>query len=366
MATRSELWRLSARAAGCLAALILTSLTEAAQEAPVIPLEVGLVVVSATHDRGQDYEVFRTVTAADDANVTFELHRKDPSEDGKDREAISVVRVVDRQDLASANRLVVSFHSEDPQAFPGSTATQVSTDFLGAVKSGAETPFVFGTAAGPMGAFGERKYYRGTLKRVEPTSVPVFVLLNGVRTALPAIHAVGTLKVGDDVAQSEFWWLDQPDNPLTLRWTFKDSNVQVVRIDTPPPKLQPESNPLTVALASDLCRVELHGVYFDSGSAVLLPQSEAEIANVAALMNAQPTWRLTIEGHTDDIGTADYNQTLSQHRAEAVRLALVDGHKIVADRLTATGFGKTRPVDTNTTIEGRAHNRRVELARKCP
>lgn len=345
---------------------MLTALTVSAQEVPNIPLEVGLVVVSVTHDRGEDYEVLRTVTAADAATVTFELHRADPPDNGKDSKSLSVIRVVDREDLASANRIVVSFHSEDPQLFPGSTATQVSTDLFEAVKSGAETPFVFGIAAGPLGTFGERKYYRGVLKRVEAEPVPILVLLNGVRTALPAIHSTGTLKVGDDVAEGEFWWLDQPDNALTLHWIFKDSNVQVVRIDTPPAKLQPESNPLKVALASDLCRAELHGVYFDTGSAVLLPQSETEIANVAALMSAQPTWRLTIEGHTDDIGTADYNQTLSQHRAEAVRLALIDGHQIAADRLTATGFGKTRPVESNATIEGRAHNRRVELARQCP
>ena len=356
--------RRSAGAIGGVALLILTSLATG-QETPHIPLEAGLVVVCATHDRGQDYEVFRTITATDDATITFELHRTDPSENGKDDQALSVVRVVDRQDLASSNRLVVSFHSEDPASFPGSTASQVSTELFNAVKSSAETPFVFGTATGPLGEFGQRKYYRGNLRRVETTTVPISVLLNGVRTTLPAIHAKGTLKVGGDAAEGEFWWLDQPDNALTLRWAFKDSTVQVVRIDTPPAKLQPQINPMTAALASDQCRAELHGVYFDTGSAVLLPQSEAEIADVAALMAAQPTWHLVIEGHTDDIGTTEDNQILSQRRAEAVRLALIDGHTIAADRLTATGFGETRPVETNTTIEGRAHNRRVELARQC-
>lgn len=111
---------------------------------------------------------------------------------------------------------------------------------------------------------------------------------------------------------------------------------------------------MTAALASDQFRAELHGVYFDTGSALLLPQSGAEIADVAALMAAQSTSHLVIEGHTDDIGTTDDNQVLSQHRAEAVRLALINGHNIAADRLTATDFGETRPVETNTTIEGRA------------
>lgn len=239
MATHPGHCRRSVGAIGSVALLLLTALATA-QEAPHILLEAGLVVVSATRDRGQDYEVFRTVTATDDTTITFELHRTDPSGNGKDDQALSVVRVVDRQDLASSNRLVVSFHSEYPALFPGSTASQISTELFNAVKSSAETPFMFGMALGPLGDFGDRKYYRGNLRRVETTTVPISVLLNGVRTTMPAIHAKGTLKVSVDVAEGEFSRLDQRDNALTLRWAFKDSSVQVVRIDTPPSSCKPK------------------------------------------------------------------------------------------------------------------------------
>src|SRR5204862_150777 len=69
---------------------------------------------------------------------------------------------------------------------------------------------------------------------VDIEGLPFSVLVKGERTMLPAIHASGTLTVGDDTGSAEFWWLDQPDNPLTLRWTFQGDSVQVVRIDTPP------------------------------------------------------------------------------------------------------------------------------------
>jgi OOP family OmpA-OmpF porin len=75
-------------------------------------------------------------------------------------------------------------------------------------------------------------------------------------------------------------------------------------------------------------------------------------------------WAATIEGHTDSIGGAKSNQVLSERRADAVRARLVSAG-IVATRLKAAGFGATRPRETNTTIEGRARNRRVELARDC-
>jgi OOP family OmpA-OmpF porin len=74
---------------------------------------------------------------------------------------------------------------------------------------------------------------------------------------------------------------------------------------------------------------------------------------------------LTIEGHTDNIGTAQYNQDLSERRAEAVRKSLVTDYGVPESRLTSKGYGLTRPVETNATPEGRAHNRRVELSRPC-
>ena len=89
------------------------------------------------------------------------------------------------------------------------------------------------------------------------------------------------------------------------------------------------------------------------------------LKTVAALIKSSGDAMLTIEGHTDNIGSAQYNQTLSEQRAEAVRQALVTRYAVPPARLSAKGFGLTRPVETNDTFEGRAHNRRVELARSC-
>jgi outer membrane protein OmpA-like peptidoglycan-associated protein len=109
----------------------------------------------------------------------------------------------------------------------------------------------------------------------------------------------------------------------------------------------------------------LNGVYFDTGSAALLPQSDGEIAKVTTLVTGNSGWMVTIEGHTDNIGSEADNLSLSQHRASAVLSALTVAG-VTPDRLTAIGFGEAKPIASNDTLEGRTRNRRVELARQGP
>lgn len=75
-------------------------------------------------------------------------------------------------------------------------------------------------------------------------------------------------------------------------------------------------------------------------------------------------WKLQVNGHTDGIGTDQYNLDLSRRDGVAVKDALVKRYAIDAGRLTTAGFGKSQPKDTNDTLEGRSRNRRVELVRQ--
>jgi outer membrane protein OmpA-like peptidoglycan-associated protein len=110
--------------------------------------------------------------------------------------------------------------------------------------------------------------------------------------------------------------------------------------------------------------VALHNILFDTGKATLKPESASALAPVGALLTAQPEFRLEIQGHTDNVGTAAANLKLSQDRAAAVRAYLVQTLGIAGDRMTTSGFGDSRPVADNNTDEGRAQNRRVELVKK--
>jgi outer membrane protein OmpA-like peptidoglycan-associated protein len=81
------------------------------------------------------------------------------------------------------------------------------------------------------------------------------------------------------------------------------------------------------------------------------------------IMQQNPDWKLSVSGHTDNIGGAKFNVALSQRRAAAVKDALVTRFKIAPGRLQTNGYGASSPLDTNDTLEGRARNRRVELQR---
>jgi outer membrane protein OmpA-like peptidoglycan-associated protein len=106
--------------------------------------------------------------------------------------------------------------------------------------------------------------------------------------------------------------------------------------------------------------VNVSDVLFDTGSANLKPGAREKLARVAGILATQPDLHIVIEGHTDSVGTDDYNQRLSERRSEAVRTYLMQ-QKIPAGEVEARGFGESRPVASNDTAAGRQQNRRVEM-----
>lgn len=108
-------------------------------------------------------------------------------------------------------------------------------------------------------------------------------------------------------------------------------------------------------------RVALY-INFDLDAATLRPDAAPVVEEIARLLQSDPALKLSIDGHTDNSGSAGHNRTLSQQRAQAVRDALV-ARGIQADRLSANGFGPDRPLADNADEDGRAKNRRVELVK---
>jgi len=118
------------------------------------------------------------------------------------------------------------------------------------------------------------------------------------------------------------------------------------------------------SMLSDIERkgsASVYGIYFDFDKADIKPESEPAIREIAKLLKENRTLRLYVVGHTDNVGTLDYNLKLSKARADAVVKELVTKYGIGADRLKAYGVGSLAPVASNRTEEGRAKNRRVEV-----
>jgi OmpA-OmpF porin, OOP family len=106
----------------------------------------------------------------------------------------------------------------------------------------------------------------------------------------------------------------------------------------------------------------LYGIHFETAKATILPDSESVLGEVAKMLQQNPDIKVSVEGHTDNVGSATSNQTLSEKRAQAV-VAWLTSHGIEASRLSAKGWGSSKPVEDNTTEDGRAKNRRVELVK---
>jgi outer membrane protein OmpA-like peptidoglycan-associated protein len=106
--------------------------------------------------------------------------------------------------------------------------------------------------------------------------------------------------------------------------------------------------------------VNLSDVLFDTGSANLKPGTREKLAKVAGILLSHRGLKLQVEGHTDSVGSTDYNQRLSENRASSVRTYLVE-QGIASNAIGTAGFGETMPVASNDTPAGRQQNRRVEL-----
>jgi outer membrane protein OmpA-like peptidoglycan-associated protein len=106
--------------------------------------------------------------------------------------------------------------------------------------------------------------------------------------------------------------------------------------------------------------VNMSDVLFDSGQYTLRPLAREKLAKISGIVLAYPTLMLAVEGNTDSVGTEQFNQTLSEKRAESVRSFLTK-EGVPEASTTAEGFGKTRPIASNDTVDGRQQNRRVEL-----
>ena len=111
--------------------------------------------------------------------------------------------------------------------------------------------------------------------------------------------------------------------------------------------------------------ITLGDVLFDTGQATLKPGANLVLDRLANFMSQNPQTKVRIEGHTDSTGSADFNQALSQRRADAVAIAL-ENRGLSADRVRAIGRGQDFPVASNSSAAGRQQNRRVEIVFSDP
>jgi OOP family OmpA-OmpF porin len=186
-----------------------------------------------------------------------------------------------------------------------------------------------------------------------------FALLLGAALATPALvgcTASASFKAGGEDAKAP-----PPPPPPPPPATAEPAPAPAPAATTPAPAPTPAADPnAKPVLKKD--KLEIPGqIVFESGSAVLKPESDAALNQLKAYLDETPrVTKLRIEGHTDNVGQPQANETLSGQRALAIKAALV-AKGISKDRLLAVGFGPNKPIADNTTEEGKAKNRRTEF-----
>lgn len=324
-----------------------------------IPVVPGLRIVTAAHrlsDR-RDLEVFKDVLAADSDAVTVVSTLGAPSTTEGPTAQNTYVRRILRSDLLTARCHAENYAGDQSLSGPGMTWLSVSRAILLEIRATGESEIGLSNEADRSGR-GPITLW-GTLRRVGPGSRPFTLVLDDSIAHLPVFLVRGTFRHRDTEVPVELEILDDIDNPMVVSSCCIRSKDRLVRIQRPHAAGQIEK------ALSETRETVVYGITFEFASATIQPESERVLSEIADVMRRHTDWRLSIQGHTDSIGTAQSNADLSSQRAEAVKAWLVGQLGADAEsRLTSAGLGESAPKSDNGTLEGRAANRRVELIRQ--
>jgi outer membrane protein OmpA-like peptidoglycan-associated protein len=364
----------------CCVAWLAAGSSRSATPPERVPLCSSLTIVTAITQPLGDYESIKTITSVDNSGVHLKYSNEQPPLNvggGLLAQKLLLNRSIRQSDLRTSKLYLQWFGTNIPTEVPGTTAIGTSSTVLSALKSKGEGELGMfdipparpgGEKLTPSDVLQDYEIYK--LHRVESAPVMVPVLLNDVKTELPAIHAIGRSDFYG--YKGEFFFLDDENNPLALKWRLRIGSV------ASRPNTGGDPNTLQVIKISHHCgggvsrleqallqngRVDVYDIFFSFNSDEIREESEPTLRDINDILRRHTDWKLSISGHTDNVASDSFNFELSQRRAVAVKNALVGSFGIDAGRLTTSGYGKSRPVDTNDTEEGRARNRRVELMR---
>ncbi len=264
------------------------------------------------------------------------------------------VRRIFVSDRMTARTLILGYSAKMPLVIPNTTTLGTSAAVLQELRS-------TGQAASNLVYTEGMATMTGMFTLVEKAQMSVNIDGNPVN--VPVIHATGSFKDGRQSAVGDFYFLDNKNNPMMVQY-----NIQFRGEKTP----RSERYVLITPAADERARMEqalaarkaytTYGIHFDFDKASIRNDSVPLLKQIAIALRNNPLWTLSITGYTDSIGEKSYNMKLSRARADSVKARLV---KLGVDpvRLSTAGAGAGEPVATNKTLQGRALNRRVVLAR---
>ena len=325
-----------------------------AQAAAVVPLKSGLTLSTTWHraTEGDDVECLTQVQeiSGNAVAATANCSMSTGNQGGSRRTC--------RADMRRAH-MYYTGAGDNPDVLRGTTMFSLSAAAFAELKSRGATRHRF-VSVSDGAIIGD---IDGSLRKEGTGTFPTIV--NDRIVELPVVRATGTLRgsaMGRPVETRVTAAIVDDDRfPLVLDYTLPDVGAAGFSVRYSKVSF-PTEGKLEQQLAGEE-RIDVYGIYFDVSSDRVRTESAPILQEIADALRRNPQWQLTIDGHTDAVGSEQANMELSRRRSEAVRTALVESYGVAASRLSARGHGATVPKDTNDTPEGRARNRRVELVR---
>jgi outer membrane protein OmpA-like peptidoglycan-associated protein len=299
-----------------------------------------------TNDFGKDAESITTVTSVTESAVSIEYSSS---------RGVSVRRELLVADRREASSYVLGYEEDMPTSIRGTTSLGISTRVLSELRSAgrARLTLVYSHKLATIEC---------ELNRVSSEVMMPIIVADRI-IDFPSLHARAQCGEGERTARGDFYFandLEQPlliESSLNFSWEKKPRTERITRV-IHGPGLHPD---MEQALRTKR-QYDAYGLRFSFDSAELRPESVQLVREIAQMLRANAEWKMQIAGHTDSTGGPDYNSGLSERRAEAVRLALVE-HGVESWRLRSEGRGEGQPKADNDTLAGRAINRRVEFRR---
>jgi outer membrane protein OmpA-like peptidoglycan-associated protein len=313
---------------------------------PLLPHTGGQIATAFSNHFGPDAESSLTFTAinADGLSLKYVSTR-----------GLVVQRTIRNADAQAARSYVMGYAAKMPPTIPNTTSLGISSACLQELRNNRR-------AAISLVYDADLNSIPGELTLVE-RDIKVPLIVEDHVMDVPAIHAKGQFAAGGKQGTGDFFILDNKNNPMMIQSTVRFSWEKQLRDERITRITAGDSMRAAMEQSlSTLRRYDLYGIHFDFDKATLRPDSTSLMSDIAQTLKHNPSWTLQVNGHTDSIGDPAYNQKLSGQRAGSVVAALV-AQGIDAGRLHSAGLGETQPKGDNTSLEGRALNRRVELVR---
>ena len=325
----------------------------AAAAAAQVPLKVGLTLSSVwkAYEGDYEHECLLQIVKIDDRGVSS----TSSCPIGNDHRTLITRRRVCWKDLMDSYLYIPCNNDKFPETMAGALEYSVSLASFKGLKDHGEMHHrlvclhadglltVYADVEGALTSDGA-----GTFK----------LIINDKLVEVPTVEASYVNHSNNDIVRVKI--LDDARFPLMLDHyvpSLQSYFVTYTKVSFP------TANEVEQQLAQDK-RADVYGIYFNFASDELRPESEPVLREIAAALQAHPDWKLTVNGHTDNIGGDASNLDLSRRRAVAVRKALAERFQVDASRLLTDGFGASQPKESNDTAGGRALNRRVELVRQ--